>query len=77
MPKHDEESLTNHLVQVITDTLSDELDVLVSTDNEVYNKVTELAKLCSDKFYAEMHLENRSPCEFEYRNMDEFPSEEE
>lgn len=78
MPRHDDESLSEHLVQVVTDCLSDELDVLVSTDDEVYDKVVELAKLCTDKFYADNHLDEEDESELEYRgSMDDFTDDEE
>jgi hypothetical protein len=78
MPRHDDEPLVDRLVQVVTDTLSDELDVLVSTDDDVYEKVVELSKLCSQKFYAEDHLDTEGVSDLEYHgDMDDFPAEEE
>lgn len=66
-------SLSEHLTQILTDTLSFEVDILVSTDDEVYSKITELSKLCAEKFYTEEHLSNgEDDTETEYHDMDKF-----
>lgn len=72
MSRHNH-SLNEQLIQVVTDALSDEMDVLISTDDEVYNKISELAKLCTEKFYAEEYLSNEETDEeTEYHDMDSF-----